>query len=518
MSRGSVVMTEHTKPARVRFAPSPTGFLHLGGLRTALFDWLYARHTGGQFILRIEDTDQKRYNPQSLKYIMRGLRWLGLEWDEGPDIGGPYGPYVQSERKAIYRQYAEQLLAGGHAYKSYTPVEAWEEANPEDIEHETTPRKPYDRRDRFLTAEQRAVYEAEGRPYAIRFAAPLEGTTTIHDLIRGEITWKNNTLIDQVLLKSDGMPTYHLAMVVDDHLMQITHVLRGEEWLPSAPIHKLLFNAFGWEMPQMIHLPVILNPNGKGKMSKRKQVVDGKEYLALVHEFIDAGYLPEAMFNFLANLGWNFDAERELFTPEEAIERFDVAAINPKPAVLPYAKLEWLNGVYIRNLAPEELHRRLAPYLSTQLGLDEETLLHSEQLSELIPLIQERIKLLTDAAEFVDWAFHSASEISYPNLALFTAKQKLTLEQAADLLRSGATTIANLDEFTVPALEQAFRLLASEYGLKIGPFLTPFRVAITGKEVAPPLFESMVVLGRSETLARLHNALAALQEALVPVR
>jgi glutamyl-tRNA synthetase len=509
-------MTEYTKPARVRFAPSPTGFLHLGGLRTALFDWLYARHTGGQFILRIEDTDQKRYNPESLTFIMRGLRWLGLEWDEGPDVGGPYGPYIQSERKSIYRQYAEQLIASGHAYKSFSPVEAWEEANPEDIEQEAAPRKPYDRRDRYLTAEERATYEAEGRSYAIRFAAPLEGTTTVPDLIRGEITWKNNTLVDQVLLKSDGMPTYHLAMVVDDHLMEITHVLRGEEWLPSAPIHKLLFDAFGWEMPQMVHLPVILNPNGKGKMSKRKQVVDGKEYLALVHEFIDAGYLPEAMFNFLTNLGWNFDAEREIFTPEEAVTRFNVADINPKPAVLPYAKLEWLNGVYIRNLAPAELHRRLAPYLSRQLGIEEESLLHSEQLSELIPLIQERIKFLTDAAEFVDWAFRSSDEISYANLALFTAKQKLTLELAAELLRAGVSVIANLDEFTAPALEGSFRPLAGEYGLKIGPFLTPFRVAITGKEVAPPLFESMVVLGRKETLARLENAWAALQKELVP--
>jgi len=510
-------MTEKLTPARVRFAPSPTGFLHLGGLRTALFDWLYARHTGGQFILRIEDTDQKRYNPQSIEFLMRGLRWLGLEWDEGPDKGGPYAPYVQSERKPIYRQYAEQLVASGHAYKCYTPVDEWEEVSPEEVETEPTTgaRKPYDRRDRFVPAEQRAALEAQGRPYAIRFAAPLEGTTTVHDLLRGDITWKNNTLVDQVLLKSDGMPTYHLAMAVDDHLMKITHVLRGEEWLPSAPLHKLLFDALGWEMPIMVHLPVILNPNGKGKMSKRKQVVDGKEYLALVHEFIDAGYLPEAMINFLTNVGWNFDAEREVFTKEEAVERFELQDINPKPAALPYAKLEWLNGVYIRALSPNELHLRLAPVLSKQLGIDEEILRHSEQLSELVPLIQERIKLLTEAAQFVDWAFLPADAIQ-PEPKLLIDK-KLNVEQTLQVLAAGVEVLTVTEAFTVKALEAAFRSQSEKMAIKVGPFLTPFRVAITGRTISPPLFESMVVLGREETILRLRNASHALAAYALPV-
>ncbi|MCX6050299.1 MAG: glutamate--tRNA ligase [Chloroflexi bacterium] len=504
-------MTEKLTPARVRFAPSPTGFLHLGGLRTALFDWLYARHTGGQFILRIEDTDQKRYNPDSVEFLMRGLRWLGLDWDEGPDIGGPYAPYVQSERKPIYRQYAEQLVASGHAYKCYTPVEEWEEASPEEAEAEPVAgsRKPYDRRDRFVPAEQQAALEAQGRPYAIRFAAPLDGTTTVDDLLRGEITWKNNTLVDAVLLKTDGMPTYHLAMVVDDYLMKITHVLRGEEWLPSSPIHKLLFDAFGWPMPQMVHLPVILNPNGKGKMSKRKQVVDGKEYLALVHEFIEAGYLPEAVFNFLTNVGWNFDAEREVFTKEEAIARFELRDITPKPAALPYAKLEWLNGVYIRNLSPNELHLRLTPVLSKQLGIDEETLRHSEQLSELAPLIQERIKLLTEAAQFVDWAFVPAEAIQ-PEPKLLIDK-KLNVEQTLAVLTAGIEVLMQTETFNVKTLEVAFRTQAEKMGIKVGPFLTSFRVAITGKTISPPLFESMVVLGRDETILRLRNAMKILQ-------
>jgi glutamyl-tRNA synthetase len=501
-------MSESQSPARVRFAPSPTGYLHLGGLRTALFDWLYARRTGGQFILRIEDTDQSRFNPASREDIMRGLRWLGLEWDEGPDIGGPVGPYVQSERKALYRQYAEQLVASGHAYKSYTPVEAWEAAAPDEDEPEAAQpqRKPYDRRDRYLTAAERAAYEAEGRPYAIRFAAPLEGVTQVKDLLRGEISFPNKTLIDQVLLKSDGMPTYHLAMAVDDHLMGITHVIRAEEWLPSAPIHKLLFDALGWEMPTLIHVPIILNPDGS-KMSKRDR---GSQ----VRDYMEAGYLPEALFNFLCNIGWNYDAEQEIFTPEQAIARFDVADINPKPAALNYDKLKWLNGVYMRNLSAAELHRRLAPYLAKQLELPEGELLQSEQLSALIPLVQERIKLLTDAAEFVDWAFREAAAISYPDLSLFTAKQKLTLEQAHRALTAGVALIASLKEFTTPQLESAFRAKAGELGLKVGPFLTPFRVAITGKEVSPPLFESMVVLGRAETVQRLEKAIQTLSEAI----
>jgi glutamyl-tRNA synthetase len=324
--------------------------------------------------------------------------------------------------------------------------------------------------------------------------------------LRGEISFPNKTLIDQVLLKSDGMPTYHLAMAVDDHLMGITHVIRAEEWLPSAPIHKLLFDALGWEMPTLIHVPIILNPDGS-KMSKRDR---GSQ----VREYIEGGYLPEALFNFLCNIGWNYDAEQELFAREQAIERFDVADINPKPAALNYDKLKWLNGVYMRNLSPAELHRRLTPYLAKQLGIDEEQLLHSEQLSELVPLVQERIKLLTDAAEFLDWAFCKAEAITYPDLSLFTAKKKLSLAQALSVLEASLELITKLDEFTVPHLEAQFRAKAETMGIKVGPFLTPLRVAITGKEVSPPLFESMVVLGRAETVQRFKNALGALRDCL----
>jgi glutamyl-tRNA synthetase len=492
-------------PARVRFAPSPTGYLHLGGLRSALFNWLYARHTGGTFILRIEDTDQKRYNPDSLANLMRSLRWLGLEWDEGPDVGGPFGPYVQSERKAIYREYVDKLIASGHAYRCYTTgaeLEALRAAG-----------KEYDRRDRNLTDAQRAELEASGKPYVVRLAVPLEGATTFTDLIRGPITVENKRIpVDPVLLKADGLPTYHLAVVVDDHLMQISHVLRGEEWLPSAPIHQLLYDALGWQPPAFVHLPVILDPSGKGKMSKRKPIVDGKEYPVFVEEFMQDGYLPEAMFNFLATIGWNYDAEQEIFTRDEAIARFELADINPAAGAVPYGKLDWLNGMYIRALAPADLQARLAPFLAEPLGMDTDALAHDERLAQLVPVIQERLKTLAEAAPMIDWAFLEADAITYPDPNAFIAK-KMTAEQTLDILHAGETTLRLVEPFDAPTLEAAFRALAEAAGVKLGAYFQPFRVAITGKTVAPPLFESMHVLGRAEVLERVANGVRALEEA-----
>lgn len=491
-----------TSPARVRFAPSPTGFLHLGGLRTALFDWLYARHTGGQFILRIEDTDQKRFNPESLTDLMHSLRWLGLEWDEGPDIGGPHAPYIQSERRAIYRQYADWLVDHGKAYRCYT-TEA-------ELEELRAVGKSYDRRHRNLTPEQRAAFETEGRTAVVRFAAPLTGTTTVHDTIRGDIRVENTSIADPVLLKSDGLPTYHLAVVVDDHLMEITHVLRGEEWIPSAPLHQLLFEAFDWPAPIFVHLPVILDPSGKGKMSKRKTVVDGREFSPYVRDYMAGGYLADAMFNFLANMGWSFDAEREIFTREEAITRFDVANISPKATALPFTKLEWMNGVYIRQMTVEQLTDALAPYIAADLGLDVTKLHHDRRLIELAPLVQERIKVLTEATALVDWAFVSAEQITYPDPAQLIGK-KLSAAESLDVLAAGAKIIQSIEPFEPSALEAAFRTLSEAMQIKVGSLLTPFRVAISGKTVAPPLFESMHVLGREETLARIANAAEALR-------
>ena len=501
-------MNNEVTPARVRFAPSPTGYLHLGGLRTALFDWLYARHTGGQFILRIEDTDQKRYDPNSLADLKRSLLWLGLQWDEGPDVGGPVGPYVQSERREIYQGYADQLVESGHAYRCYCTPDDLSEMREEQRAHGAP--QGYDRRCRNLRPAQRAALEDEGRSHVVRFAAPLEGVTVVDDLLRGDIEIESSSVRDPVILKADGMPTYHLAVVIDDHLMGVTDILRGEEWISSAPLHKMIYDAFGWAMPRLVHMSIILDPSGKGKMSKRKKVVAGKEYLALVHEFIDAGYLPEAMFNFLANIGWNYESEQEIYTRAQAIERFDFADLNPASAVLPYAKLDWMNGVYIRELDPADLQQRLSPFLARQLGLDERMLLDSDRLAKLIPLIQERIKLLTEAAEKVDWAFVGADQITYPDPAQLLGK-KLDAAQSVEVLREGRDILMGVPEFTAEQLESTFRQTATDMQIKVGSFLGPFRVAITGKTVSPPLFESMEVLGRDETVTRVNNAIAALR-------
>ncbi len=501
-------MTNSTQPARTRFAPSPTGFLHIGGLRTALFAWLLARHTNGQFILRIEDTDQKRFDPQSLDNLMNGLRWLGLDWDEGPNVGGPYGPYVQSERKEIYQKYAEQLLASGHAYRAYeTPEELT--AIREELQKRGQP-SGYNRQHRSLTAEQRAQFEAEGRPSVVRLAVPETGSTTFHDLIRGDIVTEHKQLQDAVLLKADGLPTYHLAVVVDDHLMQITHVLRAEEWIPSTPLHKLIADALGLDLPTLVHLPVILNPGGKGKLSKRKQGGAG-DNLTLVHEFIEAGYLPDALFNFLTNIGWNFDAEREIFTRAEAIERFDVSEVNPSPAALPYEKLEWMNGLYIREITPEALKQQLLPTLSCALDIDEAVLSHDPRLDGLIPVIQERLKTLNDAPELVDWAFKQADELVYDDPSLLLGR-KLDAAQSMNVLRNGSVVLGGVEPFEAEALEAAFRQAADDAGLKAGSYFGPFRAAISAKKVSPPLFESLAVLGREEVLRRVERAIGVLEE------
>lgn len=494
--------------ARVRFAPSPTGHLHLGGLRTALFDWLWARKTGGKFILRIEDTDRKRFEPESVASLMRGLTWLGLNWDEGPDVGGPHAPYIQSERQDEYKSHAQDLIDRGRAYRCYCTPERLETMR----EEQRRQRQPtgYDRRCRGLTAAERAEREAEGQPWVVRFAVPEEGVTVFTDLLRGEVRVDNRQLQDEVILKADGLPTYHLAAMVDDHLMQITHVLRGEEWLATAPLHKLIVDAFGWGMPVLVHLPVILDPSGKGKMSKRKKTVAGKEYLALVHEFEDAGYLPDAMFNFLTNVGWNFDPVEEVFSRDEAIERFRLEEINPSAAALPYEKLDWLNSLYIRALTPDALKSALIPFLSRQLGLPEPDLARDRRLDTLAPVIQERIKRLDEAADWLDWAFQDAEEIDYSEPKLLIGR-KMDAGESIRMLHAGASLLESVKPFTAESIQSAFREKADELEVKAGSFFGPIRGAISGKKVSPPLFESIEALGREETLRRIGRAKMVLE-------
>ncbi len=484
--------TSNNNTVRVRFAPSPTGPLHIGGVRTALFNWLFARRHNGIFILRIEDTDRNRYVPGSLEQIIEGLKWLGLYWDEGPEVGGPYGPYIQSQRLDLYRKWANWLLEHDKAYKCYCSKERLEELR-------KARGSGYDRRCRYLTEEERRAHEEAGDPFVIRFKMPLEGETVINDLIRGPITFHNERLQDLILLKSDGYPTYHLANVVDDHLMRVTHIMRASEWIPTAPLHYQLYKAFGWEMPKIAHLPVILNPNGKGKLSKRTQAFSssGHKVLVLLHEYREAGYLPEAIVNFLTNIGWSFGEDREIFSVEETIPRFELERINPAGARFSFDKLVWLNGIYIRKKSPEELAELLRePLEKAGLRPDKETLL------KVAPLVQERIKTLNEVVDMAGFFFRETVEPAPKDLI----GKKMTVEQSIEALRRAADVIKSLPEFNAQTLEEALRALAADMSLKAGQLFGVLRVAVTGQKVSPPLFETMEIVGRDRVLERLEKA------------
>lgn len=492
------------RPVRVRFAPSPTGPLHIGGVRTALFNWLFARHHGGRFILRIEDTDQKRYVPGSIEMLMESLRWVGLDWDEGPDIGGVYGPYVQSERLALYQEWARWLVAHDKAYPCYCTPERLEQVNKDKEARKEQP--GYDRHCRSLTPAERAAREAEGLPHVIRFKMPLDGETVVRDLIRGEVVFDNALQQDAVLLKSDGFPTYHLANVVDDHAMSISHVLRANEWMPSLPLHVQLWTAFGWEQPQYAHLPVLLNPNGKGKLSKRHAgfTQDGRRVLVLAQEFREAGYLPEALVNFLTNIGWNFGDEREVFTVQEAIARFNLEHVNPADSIYPIEKLDWLNGVYIRELPVEDLARRLREPLETAgFAVDDQLLV------KVAPLVQTRLKTLNDVVEIAGFFFREPFEPA-PSAQLIQKKMDAAATHSA--LARAAERLAALEDFTHNGLESAMRALAEQLGLSASQLFGTLRVAVTGQQVATPLFETMEILGRDTVLARVAAAAASLAD------
>jgi glutamyl-tRNA synthetase len=490
-----------TKPVRTRFAPSPTGSLHIGGLRTALFNWLFARHHNGKFILRVEDTDQKRYDPNALQTLIEALRWAGLDWDEGPDVGGPFAPYVQSERLELYQKWANWLVDQGKAYRSYETAEELERLRREQEARKESP--GYNRAHRSLTAEQRAAYEAEGRAYVIRFAMPLEGETSVRDLVHGEVRFENARQQDMVLLKSDGFPTYHLAHVVDDHLMEISHVMRAVEWLPSLPLHIQLWNAFDWEIPEYAHLPVLLNPNGKGKMSKRHPPKDAHGNLipVLVHDYMKAGYLPEAMDNFLANIGWNFGDEREVFTLPEAVERFDIARINPANSAFPPEKLDWLNGVYIRDLNDEALARLLRQPLE-DAGFE----VNVDVLLKIAPLVRTRIKTLNDVVNMAGFFFRDEFVPPAPERII---QKKMDAASTARALRAALEILRTIDEedFVTQTLYDAVLPLTETLGISNGQLFGALRVAATGQTVSPPTFESMEVIGKDETLRRLQQAI-----------
>jgi glutamyl-tRNA synthetase len=493
-------MTTLTKPVRVRFAPSPTGFLHAGSARTALYNYLLAKQTGGKFIIRIEDTDHKRYNPKSISDMLDGLRFLGLTWDEGPDIGGPYGPYIQTQRVEIYQKYVKELLAKGGGYRCFCTPERLAQIN----EERKKARLPlgYDRFCRNIDPAESDRRAAAGEPFVVRIKIPLEGSVTLHDAIRGDITIENKLVQDAVLIKSNGIPTYHFAVVIDDHLMEITHALRAEEWISSFPLHLHLYDFFGWEKPVFAHLPIILNPAGKGKMSKREgRAPDGKLYPVFIHTYKEMGYLPEALVNYLALVGWSYDDKTEIMTREELIERFSLERVSSSPAAWNYEKLDHFNSVYIRGLAIEDLTGRLMPYLEAAgVKADRETVL------KLAPLIQERLVLLRNAADWVDFFF--VTQLPAYDLSLLVPK-KMELADIPQILETARSILAET-EFNHEALEVALRAGAERLGLKAGQMFQPIRVAVCGKIVAPPLFETLEILGQEKTLKRIEQALERL--------
>jgi glutamyl-tRNA synthetase len=483
------------RPVRVRFAPSPTGDLHVGGVRTALFTWLFARQHGGVFILRIEDTDQKRLKEESVESITGALTWMGLDWDEGP--------VFQSNRLALYRQHAREMVERGHAYECFCSPERLELVRRQQIANKQPP--GYDRRCRALTDAERAQFHAEGITPVIRFKVPLEGTTTVLDGLRGPSSYENRLLEDAVLLKSDGFPTYHLAVVVDDHEMGISHVMRGEEWLPSAPLHVMIYDAFGWEVPALYHMPLILNPDGKGKLSKRHGAASALAYR-------QQGYLPEALANYLLLLGWSYDDRTEVFSREEMIARFDIDRITPSPARYNYDKVLWFNQYYINHILDvDDLTRRCLPWLQdaglvgdVQPGTPE-----YDHVREAVRLIKDKLKLLAETPELTSYFFRDAD----PYDAELLLPKKTEPAQVVAGLRRARDLVAELGVADEAALEEQLRALADELGLKAGQLFMPIRVAVTGRTASPGLFETLRVIGRERVLARLDVAMTKLEAA-----
>lgn len=489
------------RPARLRFAPSPTGFQHIGGFRTALFSWLYARHTGGQFVLRIEDTDLARTVEGAVDHLIEGFKWLGMDIDEGPEIGGPYGPYYQTERKALYQHYASQLIASGNAYKCYCTPERIAQLRKEQEAKKLPPR--YDRHCRYLSVEERAANENSGLSYTVRFAMPVDGETVVHDELHDDMVWQNANLDDQIILKSDGLPTYHLAHIVDDHLMGITHVLRGEEWISSAPLHVQIYRALGWELPAFYHMPNILGKDKK-KLSKRRSAPSWSDYAR-------QGYLPEAVMNFLALLGWSYDDKTEIFTREELIRVFTLDRIGVASGIYDPEKLLWMNGLYIRKLSLDELTERALPYMERPAaggGLPDNIArpLDHEYAKQVLRLEQERMKTLGEAAHMVSFFF--TEDFGYETSML--VQKGMDVERTKAAMLKARDLLASIETWSHDTLEEPMRALASELGLKPGQLFGSIRVAVSGRPATPPLFDMLAVLGRERSLSRIDRAIARL--------
>ncbi|MDR2518658.1 MAG: glutamate--tRNA ligase [Spirochaetaceae bacterium] len=480
-----------------RYAPSPTGLQHIGGVRTALFNYLFAKSLGGTFVLRLEDTDRARFDTKFVQNLYDTFRWLGLQWDEGPDNGGPAAPYIQSERLGLYRRHAQELAGAGNAYYCFCSPQrlaALREAQGAEA--------GYDRRCRNMGRGEQEALEARGEVPVLRLKIPLEegAATVFRDRLLGTVTWKNADInSDPVLLKSDGFPTYHLANVVDDHLMGITHVLRAQEWLPSTPVHVIMYRAFGWEPPEFCHLPMVMGPDGK-KLSKRHGATS-------IDEFRRQGYLPEALINYVALLGASYEEGKDMYTLAELAARFSIDKLNKAPAVFDYKKLEWYNSRYIRGKTDGELARLALPW-AREAGLfgaqgAEPAEAQYAAFSSAMPLIRERVSSLREIPGKIRYLF---AEPDLPPAADFIPKKK-DLAETVRLLSIGRGFIAAIGPASDREAEDLAKEQAGKAGVALGDLMTPLRAALTGSKVSPPLFGSIRILGRERSLARVDRAL-----------
>ncbi len=505
---------------RVRYAPSPTGMQHIGGVRTALFNYLYAKATGGTFILRIEDTDQTRYAPEYEQNLYDTLSWLGMNWDEGGPRGGPYAPYVQSQRFELYKKHALELIEKGQAYYCFCDEERLERIRKIQTMNKMAP--GYDRHCRSLSREEIQQNLDSGKSYVIRLAVPLEGSTKFHDALLGDIEWKNEDVNpDPVLLKSDGFPTYHLANIVDDHYMKISHVMRAQEWIPSTPLHVIMYKAFGWDHPDYCHLPMVMGQDGQ-KLSKRHGATS-------CNEFRNNGYLKEALINYVAMLGCSYEDARDMYTLEEFGALFRMEHINKAPAVFDYKKLEWFNGQYMRLKSDEELFaltwpfiansgvvgrtgpgepnseeaRKAAGFMFADQTLLEPTDAEKTLLMKVMPLIRERLHFLTDAPAMVGFLF---SEPACPPVEEIVPK-KLDAAKTREALLAAKDVVSAIAGLSEEEADARFRAKADELGIKIGDLMMPVRMAVTGSRVSPPLVGTIQILGVDKAVARIERTL-----------
>ena len=502
-----------TKKVRVRFAPSPTGPLHIGGVRTALFNYLFAKKNGGDFILRIEDTDQNRYVEGAENYIVESLQWCGIPFDEGTGKEKGFGPYRQSERKHLYKDYADRLIANGTAYYAFDTAE---ELDAHRKQHESEGKTfiyNWHNRQKLnnslaLTAEETQKKLDAGEDYVIRFKCPEDETLTLKDIIRGEITVDTKILDDKVLFKSDGMPTYHLANIVDDHLMEITHVIRGEEWLPSLALHVLLYRAFSWEAPEFAHLPLILKPTGKGKLSKRDGDKLGFPVFPLQWSdpatgdisrgYREEGYFSEAVINFLALLGWNPGTEQELFSKEELIRAFDLERVNKSGARFDPEKIKWFNHHYLQQKDDTLLGDAFAKLLESK-GIQT-----SLPLTRIVSLVKERATFVSDFWDQASFFFETPA--SYDQ----KAAKKQWKENTADLLQRLIAVLENVTDFSSATTEGTVKEWISDNGYGFGQIMPPLRLALVGEMKGPHIFDIIEILGKEETISRINKAISTL--------